>query len=104
MENIYNELFEHGNKAQLEKMIENEDEKGGWDCIDLDFAISEIFNNIEALKRYSKALEIDPDLLKDINVLHKMIREKAANIANFTHMIIYDYDNIIKSLKEQSNV
>ncbi len=102
MDNIYNELFKSGNKAQLEKMIENEDEKGGWDCIDLDFAISEITHNIEALERYSKALEIDPDLLKDINILHKMIREKAANIANFAHMIIYDYDNIIKSHKERT--
>lgn len=86
----YQEMFQAGNKAQLEKMIENEDKKSGWDNIGLGFASCELINNAECIHRYVKAKNIDQSLLKD--GLDEMIRAKAANVANFAHMIILQCD------------
>ncbi len=85
--NEYIELFKTGNAAQLKKMIENENEKSGWDDIDLDYAMEEITINLECMERYENGKYFDLEFIR--GNLDEMLLEKAANIANFAHMIIY---------------
>lgn len=88
----YKELFESGNKAQLEKLEENE-HKRGYDNIGLGYAR-------ERIKRKCEELFIELGFIPLTNPHFKpaieRVREKAANVANFTHMIIFKCDKILK--------
>jgi NTP pyrophosphatase (non-canonical NTP hydrolase) len=85
--NSYNELFEAGNKAQLEKMELN-NHKTGYDNIYINYGydkIEEELNELYNAIHYGK---------KD----YQAIREEAADIANYAHMIIYKCDKEISNL------
>ena len=86
MKSKYQNLFDAGNAAQLEKMLEH-DYKKGWDNLDPWFSYGAIDHNLFELK----------------NALHRKdfikTRDKAANIANFAHMIILICDNLLKDSK-----
>jgi hypothetical protein len=77
--NKFDKMFETGNRAQLVQMEANDD-KSGWDNIDILYAnrrIGEIAENMSWTH--------DTDYEELIN--------KAANIANFAHMIILKCKN-----------
>ena len=90
-ESKYNELFEHGNKAQLEQMVKNEHYKSGWD----DFGLGAGFKGIR-----KNAIKIEDQLYtlftrqgrKKDSIDFESVRKRAANIANFAHMMILDCD------------
>ncbi len=78
----YNKLLHAGNRAQVEKLIENS-HKAGWDNIGIDYAINRIEDEVRELHT-----AIDK---RDV----KEIRREAADIANFAHMIILTCDRIL---------
>jgi hypothetical protein len=78
----YNQLIHAGNRAQVEKLIENS-HKGGFDYIEIDYAIYRIDDEVRELHIASRK--------KDI----KEIRREAADVANFNHMIILACDRIL---------
>ncbi len=82
----YDELFIRGTNAQREKLEENE-HKGGFTDIDIELAF--------------KRLYLETDELGCLIGMHHMctwgsnlkdIRQKAADVANFAHMIILKCD------------
>lgn len=83
----YEVMFKAGVDRQRDKMIEHEDESDGWDCVDMDHAIAQIEYNLELLKEYNTATNLNRALIKD--GVTKLIMDKSANIANYAHMIIY---------------
>lgn len=89
MNRDYKALFEAGNKAQLEKLLEN-GHKRGFDNIDLDYAASRIEDELK---------ELDDVLIcfRQTN-LEKAIkaRKEFADISNFGHMGIFECDKIIR--------
>jgi hypothetical protein len=86
-EENYKKLLEQGNKAQMRKLLENDNEKDGWDNIDIDFALERIQDEFEELQ--------DAHMKTDII---GMI-EEAADIANFAHMLIWKCNRIVKTLR-----
>jgi len=87
MSNKYKVLFDAGNAAQLEKLQANE-HKDGWNNIDIEYARDEIWMNFFEL---------------DIATNLATTRSKAADIANFAHMIILACDTkLAKVPKEDS--
>lgn len=89
----YDKLLEAGNKAQLEKLEEN-NHKRGFDEIDLDYAYGRIEDELLELKKELYDLyygEFPCKILKDqYNCVD--VRKEAADIANFAHMIILKCD------------
>jgi uncharacterized protein YjaG (DUF416 family) len=83
----YKALLEAGNRAQLEKLKENE-HKDGFNQIDLEYAVSRIREETE---------ELEVELIFRDN--DKNIRREAADIANFAHMIIFGCDRKLKEGK-----
>ena len=88
--NSYKELLEQGNKEQLNKLLQNDSDKEGWDNINTDFAIERIEDELEELK----AAHMKTDIMRMI--------EEAADIANFAHMLIWKCNRIVKTLKKTS--
>lgn len=88
--NKYDEMFEAGNKAQLEQMIKHK-HYTGWD----NFGIGAGFEGIR-----KNAIKIESQLYtlftrqgkKKVSVDYESVRKRAANIANFAHMMILDCD------------
>ena len=87
----YEKLLKAGNKAQLEKLKEKENIKGGWDDIDLEYAAGRIEGELEELYM---ALDCEDEYFLE------EIRREAADIANFAHMIILRCDKFIKAEKK----
>jgi NTP pyrophosphatase (non-canonical NTP hydrolase) len=79
----YEQLFQAGNSAQREKLKENE-HKSGFDDIEINYAIRRISEELQELK--------DAYLNKGLSE----VREEAADIANFAHMIINKIDIELK--------
>jgi len=90
----YKELFESGNKAQQEKLLKYEKERKGLYEIDLYYALSKIYNNYNDINKclYAKYRD-NSNASSDIDF--DLLRSKAANLANFAHMIIYQCDEAI---------
>ena len=84
----YDKLFEAGNKAQLERLKESED---GWTDI-------EMWETSFRIGQLQKSLSQNISGAGPPN--YYTIRNRAADIANFAHMIILKCD---KQLKEQDN-
>lgn len=98
--NDYKELFEAGNKAQLEQMERFEDDKDGWENIDLCYGVNKLkqkaIETKEHLERLSQRI-FEGDKYKRIEKKETLqriedIRKKAAHSANFAHMIIMACD------------
>lgn len=90
----YKELFTAGNKAQLEKLKENEN-KSGWNKnIPIRYFFEKIKDELEELKE--AFFEIDED---DLQCWYKNIRGEAADIANYAQMIILKCDKKIAERK-----
>lgn len=95
----YKELFEAGNKAQLEQMERNTC-KNGWDDIDLQYGVDKLAEKAIDTKMQLDSISIrinEGDKYKKINKLEaverlKEVRKKAAHSANFAHMIILACD------------
>lgn len=93
-DNKYSELFESGNKAQLKQMIKNE-HKEGWNDINIKYAYKRIKQKTRILWR---EIYLKPFIFMVSGMLvrrykdHRSIRKEAANIANFTQMIILKCD------------
>lgn len=82
----YEKLIESGNKAQLEKLLQNEHKPG--------------FEDIDIVYAYKRIKQEESELFWEIfngkeNVDFSKIRHEAADIANFAHMIIYKCDQEI---------
>lgn len=89
---MYNKLFESGNRAQLEKLKAKSYKGNGWENIAIDFGMRRLFDEIGELWCYRK--ENNPPFTE--KKLHEIIRNEAADIANFAHMIILKCDKILK--------
>lgn len=89
-------LLEAGNKAQLEKLKEN-DHKTGFDNLGFQYIYSRLQDEMS---------ELDEEVFKeDIDFIK--IRKELANIANFCHMGILTCDKIVKEknkYKEQIKI
>ena len=81
----YAELLGAGNKAQVEKLLENEHKGGfsGQDLIDLFLLLQE------------ETLELTREMVLEFYD-PRAIRREAADIANFAHMIILECDKEIR--------
>ena len=93
MKRNYEELFQAGNKAQLEKLHENE-HKDGFDNIDIDYAYIRLEVEMDELL---KELLLFPSS-KDRKKAYEKIRHEAADIANYAYMIILKCDKEIAKL------
>lgn len=104
--NLYNELFEAGKKAQLEQMERFEEEKGGWFDIDLRFGSDKLREKDDEVSQsltslllrqagYDEGMNVTKEEIKEY--LH-IVRRKAAHSANFAHMIILKCDKELKKL------
>ena len=80
----YKKLIAAGNKAQIEKLKENEHKKG-FDDIDIMETLSLLYGEF-------KELEYECVYSENIDA----IRLEAADIANFAHMIILKCDELLK--------
>ena len=92
MKRNYEELFQAGNKAQLEKLQQNGHKKG-FDDIDIEYAserIEQEWNELSAEVMLIDTFDDEPD--------YEAIRHEAADIANFAHMIILKCDKEIAKL------
>jgi phosphoribosyl-ATP pyrophosphohydrolase len=78
----YRALLEAGNKAQLEKLKENE-HKEGWDNINMKYAINRLNEEVDELI-IAKHRGYVPE-----------IRREAADIANFAHMVVLACDRMM---------
>jgi len=81
----YKKLLESGNKAQLEKLKNNE-HKSGFENLDIDYAF-------ERLKEEVHELLVELQGVKERNPSD--IRSEAADVANFAYMIILKCDQEI---------
>jgi len=99
-EKNYEELFEAGNKAQLEQMDRFEDEKGGWFEIDLRYGSNKLKEKAEQTSKnltrlllrqagYKEGMNVSKE---EIAEFLNLVRRKAAHAANFAHMIILKCD------------
>lgn len=94
----YDELLTAGNKAQLEKLKDNE-HKEGFNNIDLYYANERLSEEVEELEKelYNIAiLEGTTQYFCKKKLNYKKIRHEAADVANFAHMIILACDKEIK--------
>jgi len=80
----YNKLLEAGNKAQLEKLKENE-HKEDWESMPFEY---------KCIRLHEEHHEFTDELIA-INRDYAKIRHEAADIANFAHMIILACDKEI---------
>ena len=93
----YKELLEAGNKAQLEKLVQNE-HKEGFDDIELKYAYKRIR---QETKELWKELYLKPFLLMISAIFprcytdYRSVRGEFADIGNFAHMGIYKCDEEI---------
>lgn len=81
----YKELFQAGNKAQLEKLQRNEHKKG-WNDLRVGYLTNRIDDELEELFKETISMPRD----------YRKIRHEAADIANFAHMIILRCDKELK--------
>jgi len=91
----YNKLIKAGNKAQIEKMEENshKDEfQKRWNNFPIDISIYHMKRNMKKL--IETEFEMKPN---DDKIYYEILRMKAANIANYAHMIILKCDKMIQS-------
>lgn len=95
--NKYKQLFNEGNKEQLEKLKQNE-HKSGWDDIDIKYAFERLSHERDELLLKIKNYNIGT--IHQTKIGLNEIKEEAADIANFAHMIIYKCNRLIE--KEQS--
>ena len=95
----YKKLIAAGNKAQIEKLKENEHKKG--------------FDDIDIMYAFGRADEELQELCEELYDVHTMYgvrslypkedidycnaRHEAADIANFAHMIILKCDELLKN-------
>lgn len=99
MEDIsFESLLEAGNKAQIEKLEAN-NHKHGLGNNDIAFLIMKIMEHIfklrgETCNKVDRYIQINYSL-KD-KLRYKIIRNIAADIANYAHMLIVYCDNEIK--------
>lgn len=89
----YKELLDIGNKAQIEKLMLNEHKKD-FNELSFDYGIKRICEEvhelvIEVLNFYKSNSDESLEYLK-------RIRNEAADVANFAHMIIMKCDNEIR--------
>ena len=82
----FNELLKSGNMAQLEKLNKNK-HKNGFDNINILNAIEKIIYHVSNLEEEEYSYRIG-----DADATLNLIRNRAANIANFAHMIILKCD------------
>ena len=89
----YDELFIRGISAQREKLEENE-HKGGFTDIDINLAFKNMTKERDELSFAITILNVALDVPGYINVHngYKDVRQEAANVANFAHMIILQCD------------
>ena len=86
----YDELLKIGNKEQLKQMVKY-NHKTGYENIDIKFAYKMIKKNMRALW---KEIYLKPFLFMISGMLvrnytwHREIIKKAADIANYSHMLI----------------
>ena len=92
MKRDYDGLLKSGNKAQLEKLKENEN-KCGFDKVDIFYATQRI-----ADEQFELAVEVNNQMKNEKERL-KSIRSEAADVANFAHMIIYRCDKELENLE-----
>ena len=81
MERNYRELLEHGNKAQLEKLLENKHKEDWPNEIDYTYACMDL-----------EMKELQKEVYRGYGVDFSKIRREAADVANFAHMIILACD------------
>ncbi len=84
----YKRLFDAGNAAQLEKLRQNEHKKG-WDSVTFEYAYFRLIEEVGELSEALRAQEVNPEGYKNI-------RQEAADVANFAHMIILKCDEALK--------
>lgn len=77
-------LLEAGNKAQLEKLKEN-DKKSGFDNLGLSYIFNRIIDEVG---------ELDDEMCKN-KIDYGLTRRELADIANFCHMGILECDKHI---------
>ncbi len=97
MKRDYDSLIKAGNKAQLEKLKENEHKKG-FDNIDLEYAFDRIEEELLELREELYDVyhgDFACRIFKDQYDCVK-VRKEAADIANFCHFIIYKCDQELK--------
>ena len=105
--NEYDELFEVGNKAQLEQMERFGDEKGGWYDIDLRYGSDNLKEKADEVSiSLTRLLLRQAGYREGMNVSKKeiieflnLVKRKAAHSANFAHMIILECNKEIKDYK-----
>ena len=86
----YKKLFESGNKAQLEQMNKHK-HYTGWDNFGLGAGFNGIRKNAIKIEEQLYTLFTRQGRKKD-SIDYEKVRERAANIANFAHMMILDCD------------
>jgi NTP pyrophosphatase (non-canonical NTP hydrolase) len=82
----YKALLEAGNKAQLEKLKQNEHKKD-FESVTFEYAYNRLVEEMIELKEAFSVQEVNNEGFKNI-------RQEAADVANFAHMIIYRCDQI----------
>ena len=96
----YKDLFRAGNKAQTEQMECNR-HKRGWQ----NFPIHDSYQGIKmsGIHLQDYLFDLFTDKKRKLRkVDYKEVRKKAANIANFAHMIILKCDKVISEDEAKS--
>ena len=83
---VYSPMFVAGLEEQLRQMEEYEGEKTGWDYIDIGYAKEQIVRQVRKMDKFPCSEE-------------ELIR-RAAHIANFAHMIIFERLKYRKPVEE----
>lgn len=90
----YNELIEHGSKAQIEKILDPKNVDKGDFSISLEYGLKRALDEWIELKT-----EIESFSGSSLEYYNR-IRLEAADLANFAHMIIMHCDNEIEKIKD----
>lgn len=97
-ERNYDKLLKAGNSAQLEKLKQNE-HKAGLENLELKYMYKRLRQETRELWKelywFPFLRTIGCRLLSNY-LYHKWVRNEAADIANFAHMIIYKCDQELK--------
>ena len=88
-------LLEAGNKAQLEKLKENQ-HKDNWKDIPLK-VLYELINQ-EEMELHNEFATPNGEWIENPDI--SKIRKEAADVANFAHMIIQHCDKLLKEVKK----
>ncbi len=98
MKRDYKELLKAGNKAQLEKLLENE-HKNGFNSIHPDYATRRIKVELDELEEVMIAINICERHDVPTNSIIELVkdyRSEFGDIANFAHMGILACDKILE--------